>query len=89
VPTAVSGNENRDNNQPCPEERQRRGIQPLSDSEIPLLKQAQVKHCFHYLWQQGQVGRVQRELALPCGWEAVWGVTRTLKRGEKYHLVYV
>jgi len=38
---------------------------------------------------RGDVGRVQRELALPPGWEAVCGVTRTLKRGEKYHLVYV
>jgi len=39
------------------------------------------------IWED--VGRVQRELALPPGWEAVCGVTRTLKRGEKYHLVYV
>jgi len=35
------------------------------------------------------VERVQQELALPPGWEAVYRVTRTLKKGEKYHLVYV
>ena len=37
---ANNGNESGDNNQPCHEDRQRRGIQPLPDSEIPQSKQA-------------------------------------------------